>query len=118
MRSAAMNDHGACPNEARRDRFDCIIIGGGPAGLTAATYLARFRRRVLLLDQGNSRALLIPETHNHPAFRAISGADLLGRLSAQARESGSERAAHIRSNLCGGRLHGEFGDGRFAWRPT
>jgi len=35
--------------------FDTIIIGGGPAGLSAATYLGRFRRSVLILDQGSGR---------------------------------------------------------------
>lgn len=34
---------------------DCLIIGGGPAGLTAATYLARYRRSVTLIDGGESR---------------------------------------------------------------
>ena len=64
--------------------YDCIIVGGGPAGLTAAMYLARFRRRTLLIDRGASRALLIPQTHNHPAFIGISGIELLARLREQA----------------------------------
>jgi thioredoxin reductase (NADPH) len=85
--------------EIRRDRFDCIIIGGGPAGLTAATYLARFRRDVLLVDQGNSRALLIPKTHNHPAFKAISGVELLDRLSTQARDFGAKILGGTASQL-------------------
>jgi thioredoxin reductase (NADPH) len=64
--------------------IDCLIVGGGPAGLTAATYLARYRRSVLLIDDGGSRAALIPETHNFPGFRGIKGTDLLSRLRAQA----------------------------------
>ena len=66
------------------DAIDCLIIGGGPAGLTAATYLARYRRSVLLIDDGESRAAQIPETHNFPGFQGIKGADLLSRLRAQA----------------------------------
>ena len=60
---------------------DCIVIGGGPAGLTAAIYLARFRRDVLLLDAGESRARLIPVSHNVPGFPdGIPGEELLARM--------------------------------------
>jgi thioredoxin reductase (NADPH) len=69
--------------------LDCLIIGGGPAGLTAATYLARFRRDVLLVDDGQSRARLIPETHNYPGFVGISGPDLLAQLREQAERNGA-----------------------------
>ena len=65
--------------------LDCLIIGGGPAGLTAAIYLARFRRRCLVLDAGASRASYIPNSHNYPGFPpGISGPDLLARLREQA----------------------------------
>lgn len=64
-------------------RYDCIIIGGGPAGLTAALYLARFRRNVIVCDAGRSRARLIPDSHNHPGFLGISGEALLARMREQ-----------------------------------
>jgi thioredoxin reductase (NADPH) len=48
--------------------LDCLIIGGGPAGLTAAIYLARYRRAVVLVDDGRSRAALMPASHNYPGF--------------------------------------------------
>ena len=64
--------------------LDCLIVGAGPAGLVAATYLARFRRKVRLIDGGHSRAALIPESHNYPGFRGISGRELLARLREQA----------------------------------
>jgi thioredoxin reductase (NADPH) len=67
-----------------------VIVGGGPAGLTAAIYLARFRRRVLVIDAGSSRASLIPESHNYPGFiGGISGPALLAALSEQARRYGA-----------------------------
>jgi thioredoxin reductase (NADPH) len=70
--------------------LDCLIIGGGPAGLTAARYLARYRRSALVIDAGASRALAIPESHNHPGFAGISGKDLLERMSSQAKRWGVE----------------------------
>jgi thioredoxin reductase (NADPH) len=65
--------------------LDCLIIGGGPAGLTAATYLARYRRSVAVYDAGHSRAALIPQSHNYPGFPSgVSGKELLRRLTRQA----------------------------------
>lgn len=65
--------------------WDCLIVGGGPAGLTAATYLGRFRRRVIVVDAGESRAKWIPVSHNCPGFPdGIGGVDLLERLRQQA----------------------------------
>src|SRR4051812_24474183 len=63
--------------------YDSLIIGGGPAGLTAGIYLARFLRDVLIVDDGNSRAALIPESHNYPGFKGIGGRELLKRLREQ-----------------------------------
>ncbi len=76
---------------SKRDRalVDCLIVGGGPAGLTAAVYLARYRRRVIVVDDGKSRAALIPESHNYPGYAGISGPDLLALLQRQAEEYGA-----------------------------
>ncbi len=77
----------------KNDKFpiDCVIIGAGPAGLTAAIYLKRFRRTVQLIDAGNSRAMLIPMSHNYPGFsEGISGNELLMRLRTQAGHYGAE----------------------------
>ena len=76
---------------AKFGTVDCLVIGGGPAGLTAAIYLARFRRRVLVVDAGNSRAAQIPESHNHPGFAGISGVALLKALRSQAERYGATR---------------------------
>jgi len=73
------------------ERFDCAIIGGGPAGLTAAIYLARFRRSTVLYDRGGSRAALIPTSHNHAGFpEGIRGAELLARMAEQATKYGAD----------------------------
>jgi thioredoxin reductase (NADPH) len=71
---------------------DCIIIGAGPAGLTAAIYLARYHLSIRLFDSGDSRAALIPCTRNHAGFPGgISGKDLLDRMREQARDYGAIR---------------------------
>lgn len=69
--------------------LDCLIVGAGPAGLTAAIYLARFHLRVALVDAGHSRAALIPRTHNHAGYPGgIEGKALLGLMRDQAAEFG------------------------------
>lgn len=71
---------------------DCIIIGAGPAGLTAAIYLARFHLSIRLFDSGDSRAALIPRTRNHAGYpEGIAGKDLLARMLAQAEQYGAVR---------------------------
>ena len=70
--------------------IDCLIIGGGPAGLTAATYLARYRRTARVIDSGESRAIQIPLSHNYPGFKGIGGPDLLARLRDQATTFGAD----------------------------
>ena len=69
---------------------DVLVIGAGPAGLTAANYLARFRRSVLVADGGPPRASWIPLSHNMPGFPAgISGDAILARMREQAEEYGA-----------------------------
>src|SRR3546814_15074667 len=69
--------------------YDCLIIGGGPAGLTAAIYLARFHPEVKVVDAGMSRASLIPCTRNHAGFPdGIIGQELIDRMRAQAQKYG------------------------------
>ncbi|MBM6575374.1 NAD(P)/FAD-dependent oxidoreductase [Microvirga sp. SRT01] len=71
---------------------DCIIVGAGPAGLTAAIYLARFHLSIRLFDSGDSRAAWIPRTHNHAGYPdGIAGRDLLGLMLCQAERYGAVR---------------------------
>jgi thioredoxin reductase (NADPH) len=70
--------------------LDCLIIGGGPAGLTAAVYLARFHMNVKVVDDGNSRANWIPTSRNHAGYpEGIKGSVLLEKMAEQARLYGT-----------------------------
>ncbi|MDH5822562.1 NAD(P)/FAD-dependent oxidoreductase [Luteimonas sp. RD2P54] len=70
--------------------LDAIVVGAGPAGLTAATYLRRFHRDCLVLDAGDSRARWIPESNNCPGFpHGVSGDELLRLMREQARKFGA-----------------------------
>lgn len=71
-------------------QYDALIVGGGPAGLTAAIYLARYHRKVIVIDEGHSRARWIPRSHNHAGFPdGIGGEELLGRMREQAERYGA-----------------------------
>jgi thioredoxin reductase (NADPH) len=101
--------------------LDCVVVGGGPAGLTAAIYLARFHLDVRVIDAGNSRAAAIPMTRNHAGFPdGIAGTDLLDRMRTQARRYG---AALVRAEVTGLKaaadgLHVSVGDEVIATRSV
>lgn len=86
------------------DSPEVLIVGAGPAGLTAATYLARFRRRVLVADGGAPRACWIPVSHNMPGFpEGITGDAILKRMTDQATEYGAViEAGRVESLKCDG----------------
>jgi thioredoxin reductase (NADPH) len=93
-----MNDASTQPPPAPAT-IDCLIVGGGPGGLTAALYLGRFRRSCMVVDAGSSRASWIPRSHNYPGFPpGINGNDLLVRLREQAAGYGA-RLEHGRVDL-------------------
>jgi thioredoxin reductase (NADPH) len=63
------------------DVLDCLVIGGGAAGLAAGMYLGRYRRKVLVIDDQGSRLSLIPKTRNVLGFPdGIAGPELLERM--------------------------------------
>jgi len=105
----------------REAATDCLVIGGGPAGLTAAIYLARFTLNVVVIDAGRSRAASIPLTRNHAGFPdGIAGANLLARMRAQAIEYGVRIVDGTVERLSrkGERFSAYLDDGRFTARAV
>ena len=102
-KAQAFEGRGAVPRnrsdgqgQRKAGMYDCVIIGGGPAGLTAATYLARFLRSTLVIDAGDGRATRIPTTHNLLGFPdGISGDNLLVRMHRHAAQYGAELVTGI-----------------------
>lgn len=72
--------------------FDIIIVGAGPAGLTAAIYGCRAGKQVLLLEGGSygGQITLSPRVENYPGFSQISGSELADRFLSQALALGAE----------------------------
>jgi len=73
------------------EHFDIIIVGGGPAGLTAAIYGRRAGRSVLLLEKSGFGGQIAssPRVENYPGLPAVSGAELADRLFSQAEALGA-----------------------------
>ena len=93
------------------DVLDCLVIGGGPAGLTAALYLARYNRSVTVFDAGRSRAEWIPRSRNYPGFPSgVSGHELLLLLRKQA---SSYSISLINARVDGLDRNGEFFEASF-----
>ncbi|MCK4429254.1 MAG: FAD-dependent oxidoreductase [Candidatus Aenigmarchaeota archaeon] len=70
--------------------YDMIIVGGGPAGLTAAIYATRNNLRTLVLSRDKGKLALAHSVENYPGFKALSGVELIAKLEAQARLFGTE----------------------------
>jgi len=94
--------------------YDCLVIGGGPAGLTASIYLVRYHLSLKVVDAGKSRAGWIPCTHNHAGYPGgISGKDLLAKMREQARMYGAsiETGRVTRLDRIEGGFAAEWGSG-------
>ncbi|MEA2239103.1 MAG: hypothetical protein QOC81_3827 [Thermoanaerobaculia bacterium] len=70
--------------------YDCIIIGGGPAGLTCAIFLARYRRRVVVIDSGKPRNYASRAIHGFLGQHNIPPGELLARGRAEVEAAGAE----------------------------
>ncbi|HYH07631.1 MAG TPA: NAD(P)/FAD-dependent oxidoreductase [Thermoanaerobaculia bacterium] len=70
--------------------YDAVIVGGGPAGLTCAIFLGRYRRRVLLVDDGKPRNYAAHAVHGFLGQHGIPPHELRARGRAEAVESGVE----------------------------
>lgn len=72
--------------------FDIIVIGGGPAGLTAAVYARRAGKSVLVIEKETfgGQITFSPKVENIPGFASISGAAFAEKLTEQAMEQGTE----------------------------
>jgi thioredoxin reductase (NADPH) len=101
--------------------YDCLVIGGGPAGLTAAIYLVRYHLSLKVIDAGKSRANWIPCTHNHAGFPGgINGKELLARMREQAQMYGAsiETARVTRIDRIDGGFMAEWGSGSVTARKV
>ena len=101
--------------------YDCLVIGAGPAGLTAAIYLTRFHLSLKVVDSGESRAAWIPCTHNHAGYPdGIGGKELLGLMRAQAQKYGASIASGrvTRLDRVEGGFRAEWGAGSVTARTV
>lgn len=75
-------------------KYDTVIIGAGPGGMTAATYASRANLSVLMLDRGiyGGQMNNTAEIENYPGFSSVMGADLAEKMYASATQFGAEYA--------------------------
>ena len=82
--------------------YDAVIIGGGPAGLTASLYLARAGYRVLVMEENNfgGQIVITEKVVNYPGIYEISGAELTGIMKKQGTRFGAEYLKAKVLSLC------------------
>ncbi len=95
--------------------YDIIIVGGGPAGLTAAVYARRAGKTVLVLERDalGGQITWSPKVENYPAIQSISGMELGNLMAEQAMEQGAdveiEEVVEIEQRESGKHLRCAFG---------
>jgi thioredoxin reductase len=70
--------------------YDCIVIGGGPAGLSGALWLGRYRRKVRVFDREEPRNAVTWAVHGYPGLDDIPPAELRKKIRTQAIDAGAE----------------------------
>lgn len=105
------------------NNFDAIIIGGGPAGLTAGIYLSRAKMNTLILNEGTAggQMILTHEVANYPGVENISGYKLANTMKNQAKSFGCKIKNNLRItnlNLTGENKTVEINDRETFSAPT
>lgn len=87
--------------------YDCVIVGGGPAGLTSAIYLARAGKKCLVLERETPGGQMVNTTliENYPGFKSITGTDLSLAMKDQVESLGVKI---VQSDVLSYDLHGEI----------
>ena len=75
-------------------QYDIVIVGAGPAGLSAGLYAARARRKTLIIERKvtGGQIALTADVENYPGFDNINGFDLAEKMHKQAEKYGAETA--------------------------
>ncbi|HLL46947.1 MAG TPA: NAD(P)/FAD-dependent oxidoreductase [Longimicrobiaceae bacterium] len=88
--------------EQQQDAYDVVVIGGGPAGLSAGLWLARYRRSALVVDAGDPRNAETWAVHGYPGVDEVAPYELRRRLKEQAITAGAQFRAGMVQAVEGG----------------